>query len=96
MKVVIAICVSLPVGSVPATMTYGIGGTWTNDQRDHVGRLLDSAWVAGYISSYNMNSNSQPELPIVNEGAGEAWIPLDSIATATQRLLLELRAGAAR
>jgi hypothetical protein len=70
-------------------------GAWMEDQRDEYLALIDEAWVAGYLSGYNLTADDGVDLP--DRSGAHAWItkycrthPLDGIWKASGELVNEL------
>ena len=77
----------------------GLGscGMWLEDQHDNARfpALIDQAWVAGYLSSYNLYASKNLDLPDV--AGWRDWItkycrthPLDRVYQAADELVNEL------
>jgi hypothetical protein len=100
----LVVLTALPnVAEARVVVGHGAGscGRWTEDQRDEYFALLDEAWVAGYLSSYNRRADAEINLP--DPGGIRGWItqycqnhPLDGIYTAAEELVDELNRRASQ
>ena len=100
--VVFAMWIAISVTGARAAEIIGHGtyscGEWISDhQRQNADALADDAWVAGYLSAFNVYYDNDPTA-LNDYGGRTAWMndycrshPLDQIIDATNKLILELK-----
>jgi hypothetical protein len=103
MKTIIACAAMLTAVYIPVAQARDVVGdgssscaSWTERQRDGYFAVIDDAWVAGYLSSYNLYASAEISSP--DSPARRAWMnvyclrhPLDGIYKAVDEFVLELQ-----